>query len=621
MARRKKAPPPSASRLHSPWLVLTWLGLICGTLYGWTLGFPMVFDDITYLKMNPLFRAESFGYPAWFVEFATWPQRNGLDPDLAVNFITRPVAYATFYLNHLWQGFAPEGYRFWNILIHLSNGWLIFYLLRLLMQRLLTTAEVSIQTARFMPLAVATLFTVHPLAVESVTYIVQRFTSLAAMFGLLALCLHVASLENVSRQRVRWLRSGAAVVMLLAMLTKECSIVVPLLAVMLDALVLRSPWRLAVKRALPLLACLPLIPLLVLMTSAALTGGGLDLTAGLNIVNNRDEPLPHGHYLLTQITVVAHYLRLMLWPTGLNLDPSWPIHEHFFTLPVLGGTALHLMILGVSAYRVWRHPQDARARFLGFGVLWFYLGISISSGLVPLPDMVAEHRTYLPSVGFYLGLISLLDLARQKLVERSQRWLDPNSLKLIWTACLIVLGTATCLRNEVWRSGVSLWRDTVLKSPDKYRPWSNLGAELSDLGEEVQAAECFKKSVEIEPAFHTGVLNLSNSLLRLKRPQESLSAMQKLVESNGPAAQDPAVVYTMGLCLTSVGRHQEAAAQLEKLLSKPVRNPNIHRVLGLIYTKLQDLHRAREHYQQALKLKPEDPKLQALVQKLDLSLR
>lgn len=621
MARAKQVTQKSSPSLRPLWQVVLWLSLICAALYGWTLGFPMVFDDITYLKMNPLFRAESFDYPTRFIEFATWPQKNGLDPDLAVNFITRPVAYGSFYLNYLWQGYEPQTYRLWNIVIHLLNGLLMFQLMNLLLKRFVATSQVSKASALFMPLALALLFIVHPLAVESVTYIVQRFTSLAAMFGLLVLCLHVASLGAIS-PRTKWLLRGCAVlVMLLGMLTKECSVVIPLFAVMLDWLVLRSALRVAIMRALPLLCCLPLIPALVLLTSAALSDGALDLAAGLNIVNNRDKPLPHWHYLLTQLTVVAHYLRLMLWPSGLNLDPSWPIHERFFTLPVLVSAGLHLVILTAAGFGFRRFQEDVRSRLIWFGVLWFYLGISISSGLVPLPDMVAEHRTYLPSVGFYLVIIGVLDVLRQRLASSRSFRLQQAAFKTGWALCLLALAVATCQRNEVWRTGVSLWRDTALKSPEKYRPWSNLGAELSLLGKEVEAVECFEKSVAIEPAFHIGVLNLSNSLLRLKRPQESLSAMQKLVESSEPAAKDPAVVYTMGLCLTSVGRHHEAAAKLESLLARPVSDPNIHKVLGLIYTKTQDLKRALAHYEHALKLSPQDQKAQAMIQKLESALR
>lgn len=611
----------SLPRLQSPWLALLWLGLICGALYGWTLKFPLAFDDITYLTTNPLFRAESFDYPTRFVEFATWPQKNGMDPDLAVNFIMRPVAYGSFYLNYLWHGFEPSGFRIWNIGIHLANGLLIFSLLSFVMKRLIAVGQVTRSTAMFMPLALALLFMVHPLAIESVTYVVQRFTSLATMFSLAVLCFHVASLEVKERRWVLMLRTGAVLVMLLGMLTKECSVVVPVFAVMIDWLVLRRTLRTAIRNALPLLCCLPVIPVLVLFTSSALSGGGLEFSAGLNIVNNRDTPMSHAHYFYTQITVVAHYLRLLLWPSGLNLDPSWPVYDRFFQPAVVAGAGLHMLLVAAAWWFFKRHQEDVRARFVWLGILWFYLGISVTSSLVPLPDMVAEHRTYLPSVGFFLVVISLVDVVRQKVFTSQLGRYSKACFKVACLLCLLALSYATCQRNEVWRSGVSLWRDTALKSPDKFRPWSNLGAELSQVGEEAKALECFRKSVEIEPAFHVGALNLSNSLLRLKRPQESLSAIQKLVAVSEESASDPAVIYTLGLCLTSVGKHHEAAEKLRTLLARPSADPNIHKVLGMIYTKTQDLERALTHYQEASRLMPQDHRVQAMIQKLERSLR
>ncbi|MBK8038833.1 MAG: tetratricopeptide repeat protein [Verrucomicrobiaceae bacterium] len=612
--RPVKAPPAPLS-LATPraWKVPAAIVLLCAVLYGWTLPFPMVFDDDTYLLNNPFFRADSFGYPFRFQEFVSAPQKMGLDPDLAVNFVTRPVSYATFYLNHALGVWNPSGFRLVNVLVHSANSLLLWAVLRLLMSRLMKAGKLTEASTAFIPAAAALLFAAHPLAVESVTYIVQRFTSLAAFWSLLAAWLYFRSTEEgLEKAPVIRFRVSAAVVMLLGMLTKECAVVTPLLIVLLDVLVGQAEWKTSFRRAWPLLVTLPVIPLLVLMSSAVLNGGSLDLSAGLNIVNSRDEPVTHLQYLLTQFTVIAHYLRLMLWPSGQNIDPAWDTHSTLLSWPVAGSLFLHLalILLAMLAFRRWRQ-MDGRARLGLAAVLWFYLGICISSGLVPLPDMVAEHRSYLPSAGIFIMLACLFDLLRAKLAER------PQVFQVIAAGLVLALGTTTVLRNMVWSSAETLWADASSKSPGKYRVWSNLGVALTGQGREKEAAKCFRKSVEIEPAFSNGVLNLANSLLRLGRPQEAISEIDRLNEHSPVSAAAPAMLYTKALGFFKTGKTSEAAEILAEVLQRDPANAFTHRLLGIIRAEQGRLRESLTHLREASRQMPGDADLREKVSKLE----
>ena len=142
----------------------------CSLLYGWTLNFPMVFDDHLYLKNNPLVKdSASFTYAADFQNFATWPARHGMEPDLATNFILRPVAYATFFANYALDGFDPAGWRVINILVHVANAWLIYALLTLLLSQAAGRALPQ-RSVGFIAFTASALFAVHPMAIESVTF-------------------------------------------------------------------------------------------------------------------------------------------------------------------------------------------------------------------------------------------------------------------------------------------------------------------------------------------------------------------------------------------------------------------------------------------------------------------
>lgn len=607
------APPPAGStrKWHIHAAMAATLLALCAGLYAWTADFPMVFDDHTYLIDNPVFHdADRFSYLSNFSEFANRPGRLGSDPDFAVNFILRPVAYASFAINQSLDGYNPRWYRVMNIAIHALNSLLIYALLHTLLRRFAATLDrISVV---FIPATAALLFAVHPLATESVTYIVQRFTSMAALFSLLCLWLWFVSLFSRSRAAIWTLRAGAVVALLLAMQTKECSIAVPFMAVFIDWLVLRSRLRQALCRALPLLLCVPLIPVLVILTAGAQNGGVFDWGASLNIVNSRDAPLNHWHYIVTQFTVLVHYLRLMFWPFGMNLDPEWPVYESLWSGPVLRALGVLLALVATSGWLFRRFRGDVRAA-LGFVfTLWYFVTIAASSGLVPLPDMMAEHRSYLPSVGIFVLVGCLLDCLRGLAPARAVwlRNLAPAAVVVVATA---LLAWRTCDRNEVWRTNESLWQDTVAKSPGKYRTWGNLGTAYSNTGRDEKAVVCYRKALKIEPRFQNGLLNLSNSLLRLNKPKESLDTTLRLIEIYQSAVSKVPVAFTLGLGLVGVGRIDEAVGVFREIIATVPNDPQPRKALGLVYLQNGLPHRALEHFNHAASVQPDDPDVQTYI--------
>jgi tetratricopeptide (TPR) repeat protein len=604
---------PHASLWRRPHLLAALvLTALCAALYVRTADHPMVFDDNMYLTDNPIFRdASNFTYPLHFKEFVLRPGEMGADPDYAVNFVMRPVAYATFYLNYMLDGFQPRWYRVVNTLVHTGNALLLYALVHLL---LLRREEQPAQTRsrQFIALTAAALFAAHPLAIESVTYVVQRFTSLAAFFYLLTLVLYFVSFSAARHGRL--LRAAAVLTTLLGMLTKECTVTLPLLAVLLDRLVLGTAWRDSLRRALPLLLCLPLIPGLVLLTSAVLAGGSLDVNAALNIVNSRDEPLSQWSYFVTQITVVAEYLRLLVWPAGMNLDPEWPVYHSIRTGHVLVSLAVLAVFAGIVTWLWRRAGDDVRMRAAFAFMLWYFATISISSGLVPLPDMMAEHRAYLPSAGIFILAAILIDRARAWLpAARPAAWVPAAAVVVI----TLTLSTVTWARNDVWSSAYTLWKDTAEKSPGKYRVWSNLGAAASDAGRDQEALECFQKSLQIEPRFQNGMFNLANSLLKLGRVKESVSTMERMMKLNEMADRNPMALYQLGVGLARLGRLDDAIITLTKCLKILPDHAGAHLVLALIRRQQQLYPMALQHFREVLRIQGEDREIRRAIAEIE----
>ena len=592
------------------------LGL-CASLYVWTADFPMAFDDHTYLKDNPFFRnASNFDYFKDFKQFANRPAAIGSDPDYAVNSILRPVAYASFQLNYQWDAFNPRWFRMVNVAIHACNAMLIYALVNLLCRRSALAGGLQRGSVLFISATAALLFAVHPMATESVTYIIQRFTSLVVLFSLVSLCLYFVSCAVTARWAVWLLRAGSVVAVLLAMQTKEDAFVVPLLAVLLDWLVVGTRLRPAALRALPLLLCMPLIPALVLLTTAA-QHDGLNWHAALNIVNARDDPFDHWHYIVTELTVLTHYLRQLFWPKGMNLDPEWPLYESLWQGPVLLALAV-LSGLVLSTWALCRRFRSDVRFVMGFAcVIWFFLTIAVSSALVPLPDLVAEHRSYLPSIGIFILVACMLDRLRSGGFRFGALRVG---IPVFTVLCVGALSWKTCIRNNVWRTRETLWEDTVAKSPGKYRTWGNLGAAYSDAGKNEKAVECFREALKVEPRFQNGLLNLSNSLLKLNRPKEALDTTMQLINIDKNATTKPPVAFTLGLSLAGVGRYDDAVSVFRNILAAMPDDPQAHKALGLVYYQTGLPHRALDHYQHAARVQPDDPQLQRFIQAAQLAM-
>lgn len=582
-----KAQPAKAERITgrlTPKFYAISIAVLCALsacLYSWTADFPWVYDDYYYMKDNPLFlEARALPHLTSPVEFAAKPLQDKIDPDLATNILLRPVAYATLHLNHYLDDFNPRWYRAVNILVHAVNGFLIFALLVRLMAHSVLAEKVTTRSVQFIAGTAALLFTAHPLATESVTYVVQRFTSLSTFFYLLTLLLYFHSLSDSAPKVKMLLRGAATFVLLLGMLTKEDVFTAPFLAVLLDKWLFGTEWRTSIKRAVPLLCLLPVIPCLVVMVSWAQSNGSWSFSDAVHVVNAKEDPWHYATYLITQVTVVADYLRQIFWPSDLNLSPDWPVFHSLLQGPVMVSLLVLTATIVLTRHLHTRRNPDFRHSIAFAFTIWFFISLIPSSGLVPLPDMKADHRSYLPSIGIFVAFACLLDQVRTL-----RRGIVPWRIvtPAVATFAVIALSVSTLQRNSVWRTNKGIWEDTLAKSPNRYSAWSNLGAAYSDEGDFENAAKCFKKAVAIEPRFFCAQQNLSVALVHMKKWEECLNTTLNFVKSNDFAARSPTLIYNIGLSHAGLGRLNKAAEVLNNLLVTYPDHFYANKILGMIY--------------------------------------
>ncbi|OGQ96064.1 MAG: hypothetical protein A2521_13215 [Deltaproteobacteria bacterium RIFOXYD12_FULL_57_12] len=456
-----------------------------------TLYSPLVLDDIQSFVEEPNVYLKTIS----FEEIASVVQnRFGM---------ARFVPMLSFALNHYFGNGSVVYFHLTNIAIHLLAVWALYVFLNALLRTEIGRNSLGFlkESGRY-ALFVCALWALNPLQTNAVTYLVQRMTSLAALFYLLSLACYLhGRLANGTRQRVMFFLA-AMLAAVLAFLSKENSATLPL-AILLAECVFISPGL--AGRVLNRLRWYhwSLLVLIILVLLPLGQQPWQVMTAGYDM---REFTL--AERLLTQLRVVVFYITLLALPLPgrLNLDHDFTISTGLLSPPstLLAGLFL-LFLLSVAILLRKRSP------LISLGIFWFFLNLVVESSVIPL-ELVFEHRLYLPSVGFFMALVAALDwLAFRLSPQRS-----PDGQKIYFLLMVILAAASsllTTLRNEDWRDSLSLYEDCYNKAPNKARTSTNLGMVLSQAGRTEESRVALERAMGLAKLNDETVITTANNLL------------------------------------------------------------------------------------------------------------
>ncbi|MBT0653704.1 tetratricopeptide repeat protein [Geobacter luticola] len=569
------------------------LVIVCWLVYASSTTGPFIFDDDVYLMQNPAIKD---------LRLLADPMRlkgMNVDPDLPHNVMTRPFAYLTFAANFKLHGLDPAGFRLVNIAIHSINACLVYLLVlqltSLARQRQEDDGHLSPEREeQLTALFVALIFAVHPVQTNAVTYIIQRFTSLAALLYLFALFAYIrARCAAVRRKKVIWYLCAMAST-LLAMKTKETCFTLPLMMALVEWLFLSGP----LKKRLAFLAPFALTMAVIPVTLYFITYRSADTTLkavgqAANLVNfSQLSPLS---YLFTQFTVIVTYIRIMFLPVGLNFDYDYPVYSSFFEFRVLAsfgclvllfGTAIFLLRLADRRDRV----SGASLRMAAFGIFWFFLALAVESSIIPITDVINEYRLYLPSIGIIIFAVFACEAFIRSLPDVSgQVGRRIVNALLVVVVCLLAWGTVA--RNRVWGDELIFWQDVVSKSPEKLRALTYLSSIYWRSNMPDQAIDTMKRITDKYPDRARAHDTLSKYYELLGRPEEAARerkmgqeiqiAMFKRQIADNPHLGQPH--YFLGMLYASMGRLDEAVNEFKAAIAIRGDKPEAHYELARAY--------------------------------------
>ena len=540
---------PAVAEMHKPKRVWwPWAAALAGLIavfevYGPALSGAFVLDDRYLPFMDP---------SAAQMPFRTWV--TGL----------RPLLYFSYWLNFRSSGIDPETYHLTNVFLHFLGSLVI----TLIAARLVELSGTTGSARNILGVIAGGLFLLHPLQAESVAYVASRSEVLSVLLYMSAFAVFL-----YRRSDSMTVLRAAAIAMLFAgaISTKEHTLTLAALLLLADYY-----WGLGGFRKngmlYGILAVAGAVGAFVVWRELKDAS-----TAGFSVVGRTP-----ASYFFTQCRVIWTYVRLFFLPFGQNIDPDVALSNSLLD----HGAIFGLLALVALAAAAWIYRK--RWPLAAFGVLVFLLLLAPTSSFIPIADVSAERRMYLPFLG--LVLVCLEFLRRLKVSQAA--WAG--------AAILAVCSVLTYQRSAVWANPVALWQDAANKSPRKWRPHFQLASALYESGNCADAAQAFEAASRLDRPSFDLLLDWGLSLDCAGNWQDALVRLRQSATLQ-PSAH---VQSQIGMVYAKHNKFEEALSALadgEKI------DPSFDMTFvyrGNIFEAKGDKAAAAAQYQRALALNP-----------------
>ena len=541
------------------------------------------YDDDVYVTANAQIQtglnAENVGWAFTSTSAANW----------------HPITWLSHILDCQLYGLKPSGHHLTNLLIHLSNVLLLFWVLQVMTGAIWRSA------------LVAAFFAVHPLNVESVAWIAERKNLLSTLFWILTIWAYVWYARKPEPKRCL----ATLGLFALGLMSKPMVVTLPFVLLLLDYWPLerltsqprtsdaetvpakqgkrqaRKAKQVELTPSYPPQTAGRLIlekaPLFVLAAASSIVTVIAQKKAG---AVGAVEAFPIGVRLTNAVVSYAGYLGQAIWPSGLSVLYPHPKG----TLPVWEIAVSAFALLSLTALVVW---QAGHYRWAAVGWLW-YLGT-----LVPVIGLVqvglqarADRYAYVPLIGVFIAI-----------VWAGARYANNVTSRRNWLICLSV-GILACFALTTnsqlhhWQNSLALFQHAIEVTENNFVAHNNLGELLAGAGRLDEAASHFNKALEINPRFDQALHNSGMMLVQQHKPQEAIEQFTKAVEINPTFLE---AYNKLGAALAETGRLDEAAAALSRALEINPGYPSAHANMALVLERQGKLDEAVIQYSEALR--------------------
>jgi protein O-mannosyl-transferase len=406
------------------------------------------FDDYFNIVDNPYIQIKIF----------SWENIKNCLYGLSQDRLSRPLSFLTFAINYYFDSTNVFGYHVINFAIHyLAAIFLFLFIYNTLMLPLLKNKYNN--TGYSIALIATVLWAINPVLVTSVTYIVQRMTTLAGLFYIMSMYFYLKGRTAKSFYYSVIFFILSIMAGLASVSSKENAAMLPVSILLYDLLLIQGVSRESIKKYIKIL----FLPLIIIIIAGFIY---VDFATIFDDYKMRDFTMVQR--LLTEPRVIIFYLSLLFFPINSRLtllydiDVSRFLFQPWTTLPAI---LLILSAIGFAVYISKKRP------LLSFCIIFYFLNHLIEGSFFNL-ELVFEHRNYIPAMLLFIPPAQFSIFALDFF----------SSKKFIQFACIVSIifaiagmGCITYHRNAIVADDFLLWLDNSKKYPQLSRPHSNLG--------------------------------------------------------------------------------------------------------------------------------------------------
>ncbi|MFH1113544.1 MAG: tetratricopeptide repeat protein [Pseudomonadota bacterium] len=613
----------------------------CGMTMEWIRRLWPVWLFLAYFFVALALHHSAFTAPFYYDSANRLEQnRDAFDRGLAetVNiFRQRPVPMITFYLNYLTGGMVPRPFRICNAALLAAAGVALVILIGLLLEASGTAGETDHKRMHGVAVALGLIFVVHPIQTYVVVYVWQRMALLAFLFMTASLGAYVAARSRRPALGYSW----SALFFLLALGSKETSVVLPLIVLLAETAFFPNTLKTFAARAAICLA-----------VTAAFVGGlsflesphGLQESSGIAATLSRyyrESRLTVPEVLLTQCRVLFSYLEMILvpFPSTVRLFSPQVVSSSLLSPPVTLAAVAGTVCLTVAGLFMLR-----RRPLIGFGLLFFLVNLLPESVLVP-QYLFLGYRAAAPMAGLLLVVADLAMIFPASIRDSSRRTALQAGLLGAYAAVILFMGWAATAKADLWTNPVAFWREVVERLPPDSQRIERHGTEqaliglgmsllqqgrpskavevcrrlsavnpasfsaavlrgnaYTALGDFEQAELSFGKALDIDPESADAHVALGRLFMGKGRLPDAVSRFERALAL---APENPTAQYEMGRALLAMGRHDKALPHLRRAVEGNRESHEAHYVLGKALMKAGDLRSALDSFRTTLEIKPD----------------
>jgi Tfp pilus assembly protein PilF len=544
-----------------------------------TLNNGFVWDDDVNFTENFNYRGLSTSHLNWM--FTTFHDAN-----------FHPLAWLTLGFDFVLWGMNPAGYHLTNLVLHVLNAVLFFFLIiEFLRLTSVVTTDMDMLGIKVSAIVGALFFAIHPLRVETVSWISTRGDLLCGIFYLLTIIAYVRMNDKKSTiNRRKWFLLSI-LFFVFSLLSRAWGITLPLVLLILDF----YPLRRLVPGCRPGSSFKKLLIEKIPFALLALGGGVVAFLAKKGSMLNAPE-----HGVIDRFMQAAYglcfYLYKTIVPVRLSpfylLDKSFnPIEAKYITCALL---VLCITLVLIIMRRRWPWTLTA---WVCYAVIVSPLLGFVQSG----PQIAADRYTYISCMPF--GILVGAGILRMLI-----SWRKESYLLFVWLSVvtailtgLLFLTVNSSRHVKFWHDSRSLWNHVLQLNPDNYLAYYNRGVLNQDQGRLAEAIADYSSAVKLDPEYSEAYYNRGIS-------RESQGDITGAIVDYSEAIQlNPKYVEAYnnrGVLRKAKGDLAGAVTDFNTAIRLNPLSPEAYANRGVFRLSQNDLKRAVQDFTKALEVAP-----------------